>query len=239
MNRDKIKYVTKVITAIGVISMVMAIFGHGCGNLKSSNSTLSSLGAASCAANGFERIAVTPGQSTISLIYGDTVLTHYATCTGVGNDLSQKTKDEYMARANAFSEYGSALDITAPMLMGSLAVAGEVCDDLVDKERNLASQNRVVFTHAGWGNFTGTSCPSDAAVDETIANMAFSCWSVRPEDLPITGAVSVTEAVQLAFPQEMGVIKGGLSRVGSNQRACAITLCSAMLASLRGLLANN
>ena len=241
MKNTKLKRLGKVVLAIGTASFVMGVFGHGCGNLKSNDSAGgSSLGAGNCKAEGFENIQVTPGQSTISLMYGNAVLKHYASCTGMGSesDLAVKTNLEYQQRSNAFSEYGSALDVTAPMLMGSLAVAGEVCDDVFDKEVELDNDARAVFK--GWSaDFGGGACPSDAVIDATIARMAFSCWSVSPDDLDLGGGeVTVEEAVNRTFADEVRAIKEGLSLIGGNERACAITLCSAMLSSLRGLLAS-
>ncbi len=247
MKNTKLKRFVKVVSAVGVVSMVMGVFGHGCGNLKSSGgSSNTSLGGGSCKSTGFSEISVAPGKSTVSLLYGGTVLEQFAACTGLsGSDVKDKTVAEFEARKNAFSEYGSALDVTAPMLMGSLAVAGEVCDDVVDREmgkpdvqatQNNPNSGRAVFV--GWGNFSGNGCPSEAVVDETIARMAFSCWAVKESDLNIGNQqLTYAQAVQQAFSSEMAELKGGLDLVGGDRRTCAITLCSAMLASLRGLVA--
>jgi len=158
----------------------------------------------------------------VSLLYNKQMVDNMVLCTGIGT-ASVGTLDEWEKRQSSFSEYGYATDITAPMLMAVAAVAGEMCNDLLNLETVLPAANRRIF---GAFNFaSGVAAVDSVAIGDATRRLARSCWA-RNEN----------EAELQIINEEMLAAKTGVSATAPAQtRNLAHLLCTSMIASLSGI----
>jgi hypothetical protein len=99
--------------------------------------------------------------------------------------------------------------------MSIAAVAGEVCSDLIDKEKAVGA-TRMIFDQF---NLAGSTNPTE--IEGAIQRLALSCWQRR---------ASTDEA---ALVRDMVVDTTG--SVSNNGESSALVLCTAMLASYKAI----
>jgi len=169
----------KVISLFIVIlsfSSVLVVVGNGCsqsvtnisGELtQGSQSTMSLVDSVAESTD----IQVIPGASTISVVNTKQVVEQLSSCVGL-ETVSESTLAMYEQKKGAVSITGVANTITAPMTLAVLSIAGEVCNDLINKE----STQTKFFTN--W-NLASNTLPSDSVVTDSITKFALSCWQKK------------------------------------------------------------
>lgn len=202
---------------IGILVLSLATFigiGQGCGEGLQSTG-----GLASGLCNGSESVSIVdkdydvqPGERTVSIAYGRQLLDSFVSCTGVGTP-SQRTLDEFDNRNQSLSEYGLLTDVSAAQMMATAAVAAEVCQDLIERERGLASADRFIFNEV---DLDGTGL-NQVEMVSAVELMALSCWqrnSSDAEELDIVNAINL---------------------MNTNSQNGALGLCTSMLSSLSAI----
>ena len=225
MNQSRMnRWLKKVGLLVGVAA-VTALIGHGCSKFSSSGGSGSDMGSTMGTTNGtgagggFQPMANT---LTVSLIYNKQLLDNMVTCTGIGTP-SVQTVDEWQGRQSSFSEYGYATDVTAPMLMAITAVAGEVCNDLLDKEENLSADQRRIYNSVNFA--AGVSALNSTVTADMVRRMARACWArnENPDELQIV-------------QDELATALAGVNATDPVQtHNAALMVCTAMLSSLSGI----
>lgn len=204
---------------IGILTLSLAAFvgvGQGCGEALDAGAG----GGSSITCSPDEAIVVIdkdydvlPGERTVSIAYGQQMLDSFLSCTGV-EQASQRTLDEFASRNQSLSEYGSLTDVSAAQMMATAAVAAEVCQDLIIRERGLASvTDRYIFRDADLGG----AGLLQSEIESAVELLALSCWqrpSLDVEEVEIANAV-----LQMNTSSENG----------------ALGLCTAMLSSLAAI----
>lgn len=208
------KQIRRVLTMIALATVTTTMFGQGCGQFESLNDNQASLQSGlSCGTEGIEKIEPIPGRKTASIVYGKQVLDNMVACTGIGRP-SPQTLQEYEDRKASFSEYGYATQVSAPMLMGIAAVAGEVCNDLITQEDGQSDfQARRVFRSV---DLAGASA-SSSELESALELLAVSCWQRMPDE------------------SEKQSIVDGVRDIGGNARTSALTMCTTVLSSLSAI----
>ena len=213
-----------ILTSLATITLLL---GHGCSDMASKGaSMMSSSGGGPVGTTddgsiggGFTPI---PGASTTSLIYNKQMVDNMVICTGIGTP-SVGTLNEWKGRQSSFSEFGYATDVTAPMLMAMVAVAGEMCSDLLKLETVMPAANRRIFNSFDFSR--GIASVDTVAVGDATRRLARSCWA-RNED----------ENELAIINEEILAAKSGVSGTDSAQtKNLALVLCTSMLASLSGI----
>lgn len=214
MKRLNLKRALKITAGVLSSAAIVTVLGQGCGEgMKSA--TNSSLGSTLCgtSANVIDKnYDVIDGQSTISILYGDQLLSSFLSCTGVGA-ASTRTQNEFDARRMALSEYGDLRDISPANLMAITAIAVEVCQDLVNRELPMASNMRGIFPNI---NLAGAGL-SNNDIDSASTLLSLGCWQ-RP--------ISVAEQTD---------IRAAVSAINQNSGQQAVALCAAMLSSFSAI----
>ena len=191
-------------------------FYQGCGGkMASENLSSSSLicQPTSAAATVDKNYEVLPGQPTVSVAYGRQVLDSMVACTGLGT-ASTRATTEWQSRNQSLSEYGSATEVSGAMMMAVAAVAGEVCRDLVDKEKALPMNSRGIFTNV---DLEKTGSLTSSEIESGLEMLALSCWQ-RPSTL-----------------QEKQAVLSGILGLTASSDLGALSLCTAALSSLAAI----
>lgn len=193
------------------------VFGQGCGiGFQSANLSSSSSMFGQCEgspANVIDKnYEVMPNRRTASIAYGEQLLNSFVACTGIGTP-SQRTKDEFERRKQSLSEYGALIDVSGAMMMAVAGVAAEVCQDLVNKERALASVDRGIFVDA---NLNGNGL-SLTEMNSAADLLGIACWQRPPTN------------------EEKIAITNAIGALGVNSERGALSLCTAMLSSLAAI----
>ena len=133
----------------------------------------------------------------------------------------EKPSDQTATRMNTkyrllFSETGETEGINAPMWMNVVNLSGDVCSDLMTKEKSLTSDQRRIFID--WNFNAGPSSLPAKAIPDAVRRLARSAWarSETTEELKM-----ISEALK-AFT---GTDK-------AETQASAVFLCTAIMASL-------
>ena len=205
------KKVLKPLLTLSAVALFITVIGNACGQFKPSDGGVATTSLAQCTSS--QDFKTIPGAQTVGIVYGDQVLENMQACTAVLN-LSQNTLDEHEARKASFSQYGYVGDVTSAMMMGVAALGVEVCADLVDQERTIASTQRRIFNAVDMAS-TGLN---NNAIDETLERMSRSCWGRVPT------------AEEKAILQEEMLAMGSVSN-----ELKAIGICASVLASLDGI----
>lgn len=202
----------RVVLGILGSGFALVFIGHGCSDMQGAKGGKSaSIG--SCGTDGSEKIEIIAGSETTSIVYGRQVLDNMVACTGVGEP-SATTLAEWENRSASLSEYGFANQVSAPMMMGIAAVAGEVCNDLVLKEsRTVNSDDRFFFKNV---DLDGNSM-SRADLEDAVDLIGISCWQRNPSSDEIAEIVDSVDDMQV------------------DNELAAISACTAMLSSLSGV----
>ncbi len=192
-------------------------FYQGCGKFTANKDNLSSVSnlclSANTAASIDKNYDVLPGEQTVSIAYGRQVLDSMVACTGLGAPSTRATT-EWESRNQSLSEYGSATEISGAMMMAVAAVAGEVCRDLVDKEKALAMNQRGIFTNV---DLSKQSSLTSSEIESSLEMLAISCWQ-RP-----------------TTQEEKTNVVNSIIALSGNSDLGALSLCTASLASLAAI----
>lgn len=211
----KKKLILPFTSILAVGAMLIVGMGQACGRWETANVVPGSESSPSLNTSSDDP-ALIPNTATVALVYGKQILDHYTSCLGSGL-ASERTLAMYEAKKGTISETGSVSTLTAPMLMASTSIAGEVCKDLIEKER-AAPRIFVGF------NFAATSLPAQSSLQDAVRRIARSCWG-RDEDTQeseiILGAVST------AF--------SGASGANTTHDA-ALFMCTTMMSSLDSMV---
>ena len=203
------------ITGILILSLATFVgLGQGCGEGMNTGGGIASSGF--CDGDSVNVIDkdydVQPGQGTVSIAYGRQMLDSFVSCTGVGTP-SQRTLDEFDNRNQSLSEYGSLTDVSAAQMMATAAVAAEVCQDLIERERGLASVDRFIFTDA---DLDGNGL-NQSEIVSAVELLALSCWQRNSSDA-----------------EELDVVNA-VNMINGNSQIGALGLCTSMLSSLSAI----
>lgn len=156
---------------------------------------------------------------TASVVSANRTLDTIVSCLGTGT-ANQRAKDEFEKNKGSISVDGSANSLTQPMLTALAMVGGEVCSDLIGKERALAAAQRRIFPQVNFG--AGPASVNRTIEADVIRRLARSCWGRNETE---TELLAIQDAVEAAFA---GVAAGN-NNVGTVNKM--IYLCSAMVAS--------
>lgn len=192
------------------------LFYQGCGSGLAPSGNLSASGmcnSSSTSAPIDKNYEVIPGQQTVSIAYGRPMLDSMVSCTGVGQP-STRTLNEWTSRNQSLSEYGNLTDVSGAMMMAVTAVAGEVCRDLLDKERPLANGSRGIFSEV---DFAKVGSISNLEIESASNMLGISCWQRVPT------------------LDEKSMIASTIGQIGGNTDTGALGLCTAMLSSLSAI----
>jgi len=212
VNKHLIARISSIVVAGAVIIVGL---GQGCGKFT----VVGSDSAGNSAQNSDDSAddpAIQPNTSTVALVYGKQVLDHYSSCLGSGLP-TDRTLAMYSSKAGTISETGAVSTLTAPMLMAATSIAGEVCKDLIEKEKSAAR----IFIGI---NLSGTTVPNQSSMQDAVRRIARSCWS-RDED-PAEADI-ILGAVNSAFQGATGA---------NTSHDAALFMCTSMLGALDSLV---
>jgi hypothetical protein len=207
------------VTIIVTTSLSFGVgLGQGCSRpYTSSSSSSSSPADAYLTEAGYK---INPDIETVGLTYSKQILDHLVSCSGIGvpTDATQST---WLSKKGAVSVDGAVDTLTAPMLMASATIAGDVCRDLIDQEEkadtDTDSQTEArIFTGVNWS--TSTPLPSTGVLTTSIQGLALSCWQRQAESAELD---LILQAVQSEF---------GSGNI--NTREAYLFLCASMLGSI-------
>ena len=153
-----------------------------------------------------------PNKPSFSLVYGKQVLDHYNSCLGYGA-VSSRTSARWEEKKGTISENGKVKSLTAPMLVAATSIAGEVCKDLVDIEKQTPRLMLGV-------NFLSQDLPTSNSIKTAIRRLSRSCWA-RDED-PLEAQL-IEDSLYQNF---------GTTSEASKAEKSMLYLCTAMLSSL-------
>jgi hypothetical protein len=171
------------LTILLSVLAVTIVIGHGCSkmsSMESSNSSAGTTGGMGDTGGDGAGVGFTPmpGASTVSLLYNKQLVDNMVICAGIGTP-SPATTAEWDRRQSSFSEFGYATDVTAPMLLAFAAVAGEICNDLLNIETAVPGTSRRIFNSVDFA--AGPGALSNTQVADVTRRIARSCWA-RDED---------------------------------------------------------
>ncbi len=210
--KRKIMSLTFVALILGAMGSGI-FFYQGCGNeMASGNSaTMCTPGAAGAPID--KNYDVVPGEQTVSVAYGRPLLDSMVACTGIGQP-STRTLNEWTARNQSLSEYGSLTEVSGAMMMAVAAVAGEVCRDLLDKEIPLTNGSRGIFANV---DFAKGGSMSVAEINSAADMLGISCWQ------------------RLPTLDEKSMIETAVNQLSASTELGALSLCTSMLGSLAAI----
>ncbi|MCB0384870.1 MAG: hypothetical protein KDD43_05710 [Bdellovibrionales bacterium] len=218
----------KLLSVIAVLSAVTAFIGHGCSDFSSKSSSNGSSGGLLGGDN--QDFEIIPGERTVSTVYAKQVLDNMTSCSGIGTP-SVATIQEWSDRLGTLSEYGYATTVSGPMMMGIVAIAGEICNDLLTVETPKPDMERIIFDGV---DFTrGPSSVSPATVRLVVTRLARSCWQREDDSLPgPNGELSETDIVVNAYND---IASAGGADSPAQTRNAMLGLCTGMMASLSAI----
>lgn len=197
----------KLVTALSIVGALALTFGHGCGKFVSDTENFNALNQQE---DPNSDLTIIPGAKTVGLVYSRQFLDNMVSCTGIGKP-SLKTKASFDNRRGSLSKYGYANKVSGPGLMAIAAVAGEVCDDLISKEKTTPR----IFPEV---NFSSALNAND--LQNGLRRMALSCWQRQPTneevstilnsitDMNNDGGLSSADAAMVVCTQVLAVLNG-------------------------------
>lgn len=189
--------------SLALSGIFMLGFGHACSQFKAD-------GSGTIFASG-EEDRIVLNEKTVSTVYAKQTLDNMLSCLGV-EFASEESTRVYENIKQSISERGNAKELTAPMLMGLTSLAGQVCTELVEKEK---SEKRIFVGYDFSGNTVG-----DRDIEDSITRLARSCW-LRNETNEERSAI--LDAINQGFPGNSSV------------ENMAIFACTAVVASFDSL----
>ncbi|MCB0412783.1 MAG: hypothetical protein KDD50_00515 [Bdellovibrionales bacterium] len=159
MNVKKLTWyrIKKVIPILIATAFISSVFGNGCSQLKVDDSQQGAL----CSADNVTVQAI-EDTLTASVVSGTNIIDNLKRCTQYSSYYEQESQDLLEAKARrdaSFPEFGSVTEITGPMMMGVVDIAGTICADLIDANADLFQ-------------------PTD---DDTISALSLSCWGYNAD----------------------------------------------------------
>ena len=124
-------------------------------------------------------LVIIDGARTASVVHSGQVLKNMVAVSGI-EEPSASTKALYEQKKGSFSENGKANTVNAPMVMAAASLGGEVCNDLVNKERGLPQGERRIFPQVDFGS--GPNNVSNTARMDIVRRMARSFWGRNETD---------------------------------------------------------
>jgi hypothetical protein len=176
--------------------------GGGGGGAVASNST-----------NG--DIVAIPNTKTASIQRSSRVLDQLVSCLGTGEP-SNRARDVWRSNRGTISEEGLANSMTQPMAKTLVTVSAEVCGDLLNQERGVASGERRIFVEPDLDQ-GGLSSNHLILASKRIAR---SCWGRNATEEELQRIVTT---VNTAF--------SGEDDNGDLTRNKLIFMCTAMASS--------
>lgn len=209
----------KILIGLGAgITAVLVTVGNGCSQRSSMSSQMSSIAGGTngtSSTGGSTTPTFVAGVKTVSVLYQKQMLDQLTACAGVESP-SDATLLMYESKKGAISTYGTASSITAPMMMAVTNIAGEICNDLVNQEKNPAKTR--VFVNWTLG---GTNPPQGATLSDAVSRLSMACWQKLPSMAETNAIVDLISTVP--------------SGAGATDKS-ALLLCTAVLSSLNSLL---
>ena len=208
----------KILLALGATcSLVLITVGNGCSKRMALETDAGSTSTASSSSPSLPGEIINPNVKTVSVAYSKSFLDQVSSCVGLKSP-SDATQRAYQDKAATLSTYGLAGSITAPQLMSTINIVAEVCNDLIQQEKAVASPH--IFVNWDLKNSSmSTSLPSNGDIADAVSRLALSCWQNPPS------AAQVSDLVGLA------------SLDGPSRENSALMVCTAVLGSL-GTLVN-
>lgn len=203
----------QLIALIVLGAAVIVLNGQGCGQFQSQ--VQNGVGTLLLNSTPPETVKVIPNTKTLSMSYARQIVDSMVSCTGL-RQATDGINNAYEERKGSLSEYGYALEVSAPMLMAAVTVAGEVCNELI--EREMPSNQRRIFNRIDFSR--SPSSLSDDAIGETVRRLARSCWARNEtaDELNI-----ILSEMKGAFANE------------SQSKEAMLMICTSVLSSLSGL----
>lgn len=209
------KVLMKVTAGIIGGALLVVSLGQGCSKWTTKEFSADSSSTASGSLQADDP-AIMPNTATVGLVYGKQILDHYSNCLGSGLP-TERTMAMYSSKQGSISESGAVSTLTAPMLMASTSIAGEVCKDLIEIERSAPR----IFMGI---NLSATSVPAQGMMQDAMRRIARSCWS-RDEDS--TESQIIMDGVNSAFSGVNGA---------NTAHDAMLFMCTSMLSSLDSLV---
>jgi hypothetical protein len=203
-----------------VVTFGILLFGQACGGFKASTGSSSQSSNLSITEGLPKDFTPKPNTATASLVYARQALDSMISCTGIKTS-DATINNEFEKRKGSLSEYGYATQVTAPMLMAATAVAGEVCNKLINNERAQAADQRRIFNAVNFNANPALLSSND--LRDVTRRLARSCWLRNETD------------------QEFEMIESGFREAFNDQtsasatRAGMLMVCTGLLSSLSGL----
>jgi hypothetical protein len=185
------KLITRMAVVIVGSAMIITALGQGCSKWSLNEMSPASSDPGSVPLQSDDP-SISANTQTIGLVYGKQILDNFTSCLGSGNP-SERTLSVYDNKQGSISENGAVGTVTAPMLMATASIAGEVCMDLINAERRLSPAARRIFTNI---DFTSNSLPSQGLMQDAVRRIARSCWNRDEQSLE---ADTIIQGVSAAF----------------------------------------
>ncbi len=229
--RASMKKKLRLLSLISLVGIAMVFIGHGCSKFSGHGSSSSSSNATNNGSpNESQDFPIIPGERTVSTVYAKQVLDNMTSCSGIGTP-SVGTIQEWNQRLGTLSEYGYATSVTGPMLMGIVAIAGEICNDLLNIETPKVSSQRIIFDGV---DFTkGPSSLSSSTLRLVINRLARNCWQRDDESTPAAG--ETTSETDLIINGYNDIIAAGNGDTPAQTRNGMLAVCTGMLSSLSAI----
>lgn len=193
----------KIGLSLALSGVLMIGFGHACSQFKADGSgTIFATG---------EEDRIVLNEKTVSTVYAKQALDNMLSCLGVEYPTGE-SQVVYENIKQSISERGNAKELTAPMLMGLTSLAGQICTELVQKEK---SSPRIFVGY----DFSGNNV-SDSSIEDSVTRLARSCWQ-RNETNEERSAI--LDGINMSFGNEDPV------------ENIAIFACTAVVASFDSL----
>lgn len=189
-------------------------FGQGCSKSVAPKQGVGSLSSSEPDQDA-DAYKINPEVESVSLVYNKQILDHLVACSGIER-ASGPTRATWEAKRGTISIDGGVKTLTAPMLMAATSISGDVCRDLIDKEK----LEPRLFSGITW-TATAEALPNDGVLTDSIKALALSCWQRQPEKLELDTILEATKEQFRSAPV--------------NIEDAYLFLCTSMLSSLETL----
>lgn len=214
----KVRKYLSIFTLVTLTAATASIFGNGCQGPGEAGLNVGASGEQTGGEGGFTAI---PGERTASTVYANQILSNMVSCTGIGVE-SVQARQEWENRKGTLSEDGFATNLTAPMLMGVTAIAGEVCNDLIGLEEEMSADQRNVFNSFDFSS--GPNALTESDIQDAMLRMSLSCWQRNLDAEEINIVVDETS---------QSIV--GVDNTGAETRNAALVLCTGILSALSAI----
>jgi hypothetical protein len=152
--------------------LIITVAYNNCGNFGSNNGG-EVISSTSDSMNG--DIVPLPNTKTASVIRASRVLDNLVSCLGTVQP-STNAQREWERNRGTISEEGLANTVSQPMVKSMISIAAEVCNDLVQSERNIPADERRIFTDIDMNN----GGVGHTQLSQVTKKLARSCWGRNP-----------------------------------------------------------